>query len=160
SATLESVASAKLIPERTSVWAGEVFGLNYELSASRRTNPQITPVFDWNAAPLVVEDWSKPEVTEVSVNGDRRLNVLFRTPAEGKLFDVTLAEDVVLVPTKPGTYTLGPVAFTFFDPKTGAYVTKSAPRTTVTITSPTTSPITFGGKAPITEPSVVETPAT
>ena len=278
--TLESVASAKLIPERTSVWAGEVFSLNYELSASRRTNPQISPTFDWNAAPLVVEDWSKPEVTEAALNGDRRLNVLFRTravaktpnrlkleaashllsiqtgsfgtffgpqprveqvsvtsdqpnievrplpaapagfsgavgrfeltskvvpekaavgepvtwtltlsgtgnwpdlaglpsrdvsndfqvvqpkakrtPAEGKLFDVTLAEDVVLVPTKPGTYTLGPVAFTFFDPKTGAYVTKSAPRTTVTITTPTTPPITFGGKPAITEPNVVETSA-
>jgi hypothetical protein len=40
-APLEAVASAKLMPERASVWAGEVFGLNYELSASRRTNPQI-----------------------------------------------------------------------------------------------------------------------
>ncbi len=278
-APIESVASAKLIPERTSVWAGEVFGLNYELSASRRTNPQISPTFDWNAAPLVAEDWSKPEVTEAIVNNERRLNVLFRTraiakstnrikleaathllsiqtgsygtffgpqarveqvsvtsdqptievrplppsppgfsgavgqfkltskvvpekaavgepvtwtlelsgtgnwpdiaglpsrevsndfqvvqpkakrtPAEGKLFDVTLAEDVVLVPTKAGTYTLGPIAFTFFDPKSGTYVTRSAPRTSITITTPTTPQVTFGGKAPITAPNV-ETPA-
>ncbi len=59
-----------------------------------------------------------------------------RTPAEGKLFDVTLAEDVVLVPTKPGTYTLAPVDFTYFDPKTGSYKTLSTPRTTVTVTAP------------------------
>jgi tetratricopeptide (TPR) repeat protein len=59
-----------------------------------------------------------------------------RTPAEGKLFDATLAEDVVLVPTKAGTYTLGPVAFTYFDPKAGAYKTVTAPATTVTITEP------------------------
>ena len=57
-----------------------------------------------------------------------------RTPAEGKLFDVTLAEDVVLVPTRTGTYTLGPVFFTYFDPKSGSYQTLSTPRTTVTNT--------------------------
>lgn len=257
SASLDAVASAKLIPERTSVWAGEVFGLNYELTASSRNNPQISPTFDWNAAPLVAEDWSKPEVREAVVNGERRVNVTFRaraiaktpntvkleaashllsiqtgtigfgiisqprmepvsvtsdqpvievrplpappagfsgavgqfklvskvvpekaavgepitwtlelsgtgnwpdldglpsravsndfqvvqpkakrTPAEGKLFDVTLTEDVVLVPTKPGSYTLGPVALSYFDPKSGTYKTLQAPRTTVTVTAP------------------------
>jgi hypothetical protein len=254
---LESVANAKLVPERTTVWAGEVFGLTYELSASRRTNPQISPTFDWNAAPLVAEDWTRPEITEALVNSERRVNVVFRTrvvsktpntfklaaathllsiqtgtigfgiisqprmetvsvtsdqpsievrplptappgfsgaigqfkltskivpekaavgepvtwtlelsgtgnwpdiaglpsrevstdfqvvqpkakrtPAEGKLFDVTLAEDVVLVPTKAGDYTLGPVNFNYFDPKSGTYKTITAPRTRVTITAP------------------------
>jgi hypothetical protein len=253
-ASVDSVAGARLIPERTSVWAGEVFGLNYELTASRRNNPQISPTFDWNAAPLVAEDWSKPEVGESVVGGERRVNVLFRsraiakspgslkleaathllsiqtgtigfgiisqprmepvsvtsdqpvlevrplpappagfggavgqfklvskivpekaavgepitwtlelsgsgnwpdldglpsravsndfqvvqpkakrTPAEGKLFDVTLSEDVVLVPTKAGSYALGPVAFTYFDPKSGGYKTITAPRTTVVV---------------------------
>ncbi|MBL9212561.1 MAG: BatD family protein [Opitutaceae bacterium] len=255
---LESVAGARLLLERNSVWAGEVFALNYELSAARRTNPQISPTFDWNAAPLVAEDWSKPEVTEAVVSGDRRVNVLFRsravaktpntikleaanhllsiqtgtigfgiisqprmeqvsvtsdqptlevralppappgfsgavgqfkltskvvpekaavgepvtwtlelsgtgnwpdvaglparevsndfqvvqpkakrTPAEGKLFDVTLAEDVVLVPSKPGNYTLGAVSFIYFEPKSGTYKTITAPRTTLAITAPT-----------------------
>lgn len=279
-APLEAVASSKLVPERTSVWAGEVFGLSYELSATRRTNPQISPTFDWNAAPLVAEDWSRPEVTEAVVNNERRLNVVFRTravakspnrlkleaashllsiqtgtigfsiisqprmeqvsvtsdqptidvrplpagapagfngavgqfkltskvvpekaavgepitwtlelsgtgnwpdiaglpsrevsndfqvvqpkakrtPAEGKLFDVTLAEDVVLVPTKPGTYALGPVSFTFFDPKSGTYVTRSAPRTTVTITPPLTPQFNLGAPAPAAEPKT-ESPA-
>jgi hypothetical protein len=59
-----------------------------------------------------------------------------RTPAEGKLFDVTLAEDVVLVPTKAGAYTLGPVNFVYFDPKSGSYKTITAPRTTLNITVP------------------------
>jgi len=59
-----------------------------------------------------------------------------RTPAEGKLFDVTLSEDVVLVPAKAGTYTLGPVSFTYFDPKAGAYKTVTTPAATVTITEP------------------------
>ncbi|MSU22369.1 MAG: protein BatD [Opitutus sp.] len=59
-----------------------------------------------------------------------------RTPAEGKLFDTTLSEDVVLVPTKAGAYALGPVNFTYFDPKAGAYKTLTAPRANVTITAP------------------------
>ncbi|MBS0632917.1 MAG: BatD family protein [Verrucomicrobia bacterium] len=65
-----------------------------------------------------------------------------RTPAEGKLFDVTLSEDVVLVPTRPGTYDLGPLRFTYFDPKAGAYKTLTTPRTTVTITAPAAAPAT------------------
>ena len=68
-----------------------------------------------------------------------------RTPAEGKLFDATLAEDVVLVPSKAGTYTLGPVTFTYFDPKAGAYKTLSSPATSVTITEPTNAPAATGG---------------
>ncbi len=269
---IEAVASAKLIPERNSVWAGEVFALNYELSAARRTNPQISPTFDWNAAPLVAEDWSKPEVSEAMSNGDRRVNVLFRTravaktpntlkleaashllsiqtgtigfgiisqprmeqvsvtsdqptlevrplppappgfsgavgqfkltskvvpekaavgepvtwtleltgtgnwpdiaglparevsndfqvvqpkakrtPAEAKLFDVTLAEDVVLVPTKPGSYPLGAVNFIYFDPKSGTYKTISAPRSIVAITAPAASTLNVGLPPPLDE---------
>ena len=68
-----------------------------------------------------------------------------RTPVEGKLFDATLAEDVVLVPTKAGTYTLGPVTFTYFDPKAGAYKTLTSPATSVTITEPTNTPAATGG---------------
>ncbi|MFM7749522.1 MAG: BatD family protein [Opitutaceae bacterium] len=255
---IDSLASSRLAPERRSVWAGEVFGLNYELSAARRTNPQISPTFDWNPAPLVAEDWSKPEVTERNAGGERRVNVVFRTravarvpntlkleaathlisvqtgtigfgiisqprmeqvsvtsdqptlevkplpagapasfggavgqfkltskvvpekaavgepvtwtleltgtgnwpdiaglpprnvsqdfkvvqpkarrtPAEGKLFDATLTEDVVLVPSKPGTYTLGPVTLAYFDPQSGTYRTVTTPKTSLVITAP------------------------
>ena len=76
---IDSLATSRLIPEKRSVWAGEVFGITYELSAARRTNPQISPTFDWNPAPLVAEDWSKPEVTERNTGGDRRVNVVFRS---------------------------------------------------------------------------------
>ena len=276
----DSVASSKLIPERASLWAGEVFGLTYELTASRRNNPQISPNFDWNPAPLVIEDWSKPEVTE-DAGGDRRARVTFRTravartpntvkldaashllgittgtvgfgfftqarveqisvtsdqpvltvrplppapagfggavgqfkliskvvpekaavgepvtwtlefsgtgnwpdidglpqrdvstdfkvvqpkakrtPTEGKVFDATLNEDVVLVPTKPGTYTLGPVNVVCFDPKTGSYKTLTAPRTTVTVTAPDAPKFNFNIAPPTgaeTTPPATET---
>lgn len=58
-----------------------------------------------------------------------------KTPAEGKLFDATLAEDVVLVPTKPGTYTLGAVEFTYFDPQSGTYKTARTPSKTITVSA-------------------------
>ncbi|HEX2854700.1 MAG TPA: BatD family protein [Opitutaceae bacterium] len=74
-----------------------------------------------------------------------------RTPAEGKIFDVTLSEDVVLVPTKAGSYTLGPVSFVYFDPKSGSYKTITAPRMTVTVTAPSVSKFTF--TPPATDPA-------
>lgn len=58
-----------------------------------------------------------------------------RTVAEGKLFEGTLTEDVVLIPTKPGTYTLGGTQLSVFNPATGAYETLRTPAATVTITA-------------------------
>ena len=56
-----------------------------------------------------------------------------RTPVAGKLFDATLSEDVVLIPTKPGTYTLDPVSYSYFDPRSGTYQTVKTAGVTVTI---------------------------
>ncbi len=252
----DATVNARLVPGAASVWAGEVFPLTYVLDSARRSFSQLASGIDWNSAPLVAEDWSKPEPSELSLNGEARLNItsrarayakspgpltlnpttqlvniatgtggfgLFqqqrveqlavssrrpeltvnplptpapagfsgavgqfrlvsrvvpataavgepvtwtlelsgtgnwpdlaglpqrevskdfqvvqpqakRTPAEGRLFDVTLAEDVVLVPTRPGTYALNPVTFVYFDPKAGAYKTLGTARTTLTIT--------------------------
>jgi hypothetical protein len=55
-----------------------------------------------------------------------------RTQPAGKLFDGTLSEDVVLVPTKAGSYVLPPLDFTYFDPRSGSYRTVTAPGATVT----------------------------
>ncbi|MFA5056633.1 MAG: BatD family protein [Opitutaceae bacterium] len=81
-----------------------------------------------------------------------------RTPAEGKLFDGTLTEDAVLIPTKPGTYTLGPVSYSYFDPRRGTYQTVKTGPVTVTITPPgatepgTQSLITPEPKTPAVKP--------
>jgi hypothetical protein len=238
-----------------SVWVGEVFHLDYVLDVARRSFNQLGSNIEWNPSPLVVEEWSKFEPSEVNANGEARLHIasrargyaktagpltlnaatqlvnlqsgsigfgLFqtprieqlsvtsnvpalvvrplpepapagfngavgqfkltskiipstaavgepvtwtielsgvgnwpdiaglpqrevskdfkvvqpqpkRTPAEGKLFDVTLSEDVVLVPTVAGDYVLGPVDFVYFDPASKSYKTVSAPRTKITI---------------------------
>lgn len=283
--TLENAASSQLVPGSTTLWAGEVFPLDYVLDVNRRNFSQLESNPDWNSTPLVAEDWSKPEPREGIVNGEAKLNIVYRTrayaktpgplplnpvtqavllqignigfglfqaprtgrlsvessrpaltiralpspapagfsgavgqfklvskivpekagigepitwtleltgtgnwpdvpglpqrdvsndfqvvqpkakrtPSEGKLFDVTLAEDVVLVPTKPGTYALGPVNFSYFDPKSGTYKTISAPRTTVTITPPAAPQFTLAPAAAQTpdatatsEPSKIE----
>ncbi len=57
-----------------------------------------------------------------------------RTPAKGKLFEGSLTEDAVLIPTKPGSYTLAPVTYTYFDPDSGTYQTVKTKAVTVTIT--------------------------
>lgn len=279
--SLDTIAGARLMPERASVWAGEVFGLTYELSAARRYSPNISPTFEWNPAPLIVEDWSKPEITEAMVNGQQRVNVTFRTraiakhpntfklegathlmniqtgsvasffgpqprmeqvsvpsdqptievkplptppagfsgavgqfkltakvvpekaavgepitwtlelagtgnwpdiaglparevsndfqvvqpkakrtPAEGKLFDTTLTEDVVLVPTKPGRYHLGPTRFVYFDPKAGGYKTLTTPRTTIAVLPAAAPSFAPAPSSPGTEEPAAEKPET
>ncbi len=62
-----------------------------------------------------------------------------RTPAAGKIFDSTLSEDVVPVPTRAGTYGIEPVNFIYFDPGEGEYKTLTAAGATVTVTAPPTS---------------------
>ena len=79
-----------------------------------------------------------------------------RTPAEGKLFDATLTEDVVLVPTQAGTYTLDPVQFTYFNPTTGTYETLEAPAKTITVGAAT--PTTAAGLQ-VTPPPTVDATA-
>jgi hypothetical protein len=67
-----------------------------------------------------------PEITKlpgrvVSKDFNAVAPVLKRNLKPGSLFDGTLTEDVLLVPTKAGEYQLGPIRYTFFDPKRGKY---------------------------------------
>ncbi|MFT3780445.1 MAG: BatD family protein [Nibricoccus sp.] len=58
-----------------------------------------------------------------------------RTPKDGSLYEATLVEDVVLIPTKPGSYTLGPTTWSYFDPAKGEYQTITTTPITVTVLS-------------------------
>ncbi len=57
-----------------------------------------------------------------------------RTSREGTLFVATLAESVVLVPTRPGPQVLGPVTMAYFDPARGTYETLEVPAVTINVT--------------------------
>ncbi len=250
-ASLESIATGKFITPAT-VWAGEVFPLEYALSIRRRNAHSLGGELEWKPTPLTIEDWSKPEKRDTLVNGDNfvaitqktratlrtpgpatlnagsqlvnivkgadlwgrpnldqfaiasdqptiavrplpanspadfngavgqfalKSNVVpatatvgepitwtltlsgtgnwpdlaglparsvskdfrtvqpqaKRTPKQGTLFEATLVEDVVLIPTKPGNYTLGPTTWSYFDPTKGEYQTITTAPTVVTI---------------------------
>lgn len=276
-ATLDSVIQARLNPPAEPVWAGEVFPLTYTLSIVRRFSAQLASNVEWSSAPLSVEDWSKPEMGELTSGGETRNVATYRTRAlartpgsvalspaqqlvnvqtgtsafglfsrptmeqfaittpaagltvkplpspapasftgavgdftltskivpttaapgepitwtlelagtgnwpdlgglpardasrdfrvvqpqakrttkEGSLFEATLTEDVVLIPTQPGTYRLGPVRWSYFDPKAGEYRTLTTETVTVTI-APAPAAVAAGSGA--AGSSVRETP--
>lgn len=268
--SVTDISSAKLNVPKNTFWAGEVFPIAYELSVIKRYFHSPASAIDWQPAPLVVEDWSKPEPSETMLRGERRflvtqttrayakqpgtftikpaqqlvnLNVgtvgfgLFAqqsveqrvlatdpleltikplpaapsdfsgavgnfalvskvvptTPAVGEpvtwtlelngvgnwpdisglpqrevssdfsvvqpkskrtmkdnsLFEGTLAEDVVLVPTKPGTYTLGAVKFTYFDTASGTYKTITTEPVTLTVGPAAAAPVASQPNGPV-----------
>lgn len=63
-----------------------------------------------------------------------------RTLKDGTLFEGSLSEDVVLIPTQPGSYTLGPVNWTYFDPTAGQYRTVTTEKFAVTVTAAAPAP--------------------
>lgn len=76
-----------------------------------------------------------------------------RSIKEGALFEGSLSEDVVLIPTQAGNYTLGPVAWTYFDPTTGTYKTLSTEATPVAVVAPAAP------ASPSSAPSAAQTSA-
>jgi hypothetical protein len=90
---LDDVASAKLTAPKTTFWAGEVFPVIYNLNVVRRYFHSLATNVDWPSAPLVAEDWSKPDPSEALVRGERRVISAQNTRAYAK---------------SPGTLTLKP----------------------------------------------------
>jgi tetratricopeptide (TPR) repeat protein len=268
---IDDVVTAKLTAPKDTFWAGEVFPVVYNLNVVRRYFHSLATNIEWQSAPLVAEDWTKPDPGETLVRGERRVistqssrayakqpgiitikpasqmvNLMVgstgfgifsaptveqrqvetnpleltikplppapadfsnavgeftftskvvptsaavgepvtwtleltgtgnwpdiaglpqrevsndfqivqpkskRTMKDGSLFEGTLSEDVVLVPTKPGTYKLAPVRFTYFDTRTGGYKTVASEPVTVTIgASVQPGPAPAGSGAPV-----------
>ncbi len=83
-----------------------------------------------------------------------------RVNKDGSLYDANLTEDIVLVPTKPGPYTLGPITLSYFDPKTGTYQTLKTAPVTITIAPGITPPSPANEKnslsgTPVSQPSTL-----
>jgi tetratricopeptide (TPR) repeat protein len=72
-----------------------------------------------------------------------------RTMKDNSLFEGTLTEDVVLVPTQSGRYTLPSVKFTYFDPASGAYKTITTEAVTVEIGAATAAPVIGQPSGPV-----------
>ena len=259
---LDDISSAKLTAPKNYFWTGEVFPVTFNLTIIRRYLNQIDARVDWQPAPLVAEDWSKPEPTEALIRGERRVVIeqttrayakqpgnytlkpaskaanlivgqsgfgLFSSPTveqrilttdpleisirplppapagfggtvgeftltskivptapavgepvtwtleltgtgnwpdltglpqrevsndfkvvqpkskrtmkDNSLFEGTLTEDVVLVPTKPGQYSLGPVKFTYFNTASGSYQTVTTEAVTINVSATSAAPL-------------------
>ena len=81
---LEQIATARFETPAAPIWAGEVFRLGFQLQVDRRyaTNNILGGALDWNPAPLVTEEWSKPAGTEsTGPDGRPRLIVSMETRA-------------------------------------------------------------------------------
>ncbi len=68
-----------------------------------------------------------------------------RSVKESTLFDASYVEDVVLIPTRAGTYSIGPYQWSYFDPKSGEYKVVVINPETITITAP---PISSASQIP------------
>jgi hypothetical protein len=268
---VDDIVTLKVTTPRDTFWAGEVFPVDYSLSIVRRYLHSPASNVEWPPAPLVAEDWSKLELSETLIRGERYAvltqgtRAYAKTPGnftlkpasqminfniassgfaflpmqqveqrklvsnplsltikplptappgfsgavgeftftskvipvtagvgepvtwtielagtgnwpditglpqrevsndfqvvqpkskramkDGTLFEGTLSEDVVLVPSRPGTYRLAPVRFTYFDTKSGTYQTIASEPVTVTVTAgsaPVRAPV--GSGAPV-----------
>lgn len=272
--TLDDLARARFRTPDAPLWAGQVFPLGYTFEVAKSHFYQLASHPDWNPAPLVIEDWPEPSMTEVVQDGARTVRINYRTLAmapaagelalqpatqlvnlntgttsmgffgrptleqfsvtsapaavtvrplpapapadftgavgdftltakavpldvqvgepvtwtltlagtgnwpaitalparqvsrdfnvvqpqakrtparEGSLFEIALSEDVVLIPTRPGEHTLGPVSLTVFDPVKGDYRTLTSETFTLNVT---------GAPAPQTPPPATNAPQT
>ncbi|MEY4488636.1 MAG: hypothetical protein RIQ79_1144 [Verrucomicrobiota bacterium] len=89
-----------------------------------------------------------------------------KTPKDNSLFDASLAEDLVLIPTKAGPATLPALTLSVFNPATGAYETLRTEPITLTITpaanvnpGPAPSPSTNASTPPSADPAAIQAPA-
>ncbi len=90
---LDDVASARLMVPKTTFWVGEVFPVTYNLNVVRRYFHSLATNVEWPSAPLVAEDWSKPDPSETLIRGERRVVSAQNTRAYAK---------------QPGTLTIKP----------------------------------------------------
>lgn len=93
--SINDISSVALEVPKPSVWAGEVFPVTYTLEVVRRYFHSFGSNVEWPSTPLVADDWSKPEPSEVLLRGERRVLSTQTTQAYAK---------------NPGIFTLNPAS--------------------------------------------------
>jgi len=66
-----------------------------------------------------------------------------RVMSRGQLFEGSLTQEMLLVPSRPGSYQLGPIRFVYFDPKAGAYQMLTSETVALTVTGEAALPGTI-----------------
>ncbi|HVU17129.1 MAG TPA: BatD family protein [Candidatus Didemnitutus sp.] len=125
----------KPLPAAPSAFSGAIgtFTLNSKVVP---TTPAVGEPITWTLELSGVGNW--PDITglperEVSKDFQVIQPKSKRTMKDGSLFEGTLSEDVVLVPSRAGSYTLGAVKMVYFDPQSGEYRTLTTEPVTVTV---------------------------
>jgi len=77
-----------------------------------------------------------------------------RVMNRGQLFEGSLTQEMLLIPSRPGAYQLGPVRFVYFDPKAGAYQMLTSESVALTVTGEAAAPGTI-----VPPPATVDTSA-
>jgi len=139
---LASVAKSGFELPPGPVWAGEVFPVSYTLEVDRDYFYNLNGPIAWAPAPLVAEEWSKPEMTQTSLSGDRRALIRYRTRAVardgGSVRLPALQQSVIL---KIGSVARGAV----IEPKTRPFVITTAPAALRVRPLPVPTPANFTG---------------
>jgi tetratricopeptide (TPR) repeat protein len=66
-----------------------------------------------------------------------------RVMSRGQLFEGSLTQEMLLIPSRPGAYQLGPVRFVYFDPKAGTYQMLTSESVALTVTGEAAAPGTI-----------------
>ena len=139
---LDSVAKSAFELPANPPWAGEVFPVSYSLEVDRDFFYNLNGPLDWTSAPLVTEEWSKPELASVNAAGDKRTQIRYRTravarDAGGGRFPA-LRQSVML---KIGMIARGAVT----EPKTRPFTITTAPARIQVRALPAPVPANFSG---------------
>lgn len=77
---------------------------------------------------------------------------------EGKLFSGSMTEDAVLIPTRPGTFEIGPVTYSIFNTTTGKFETNTIKPVTVTIEPAANNGLVSGQPPPAPQSTTATAP--
>ena len=139
---LETVAKSSFELPATPVWAGEIFPVTYAVDLDREYFYNLNGPVEWTPAPLVTEEWSKPELAPAGGSGDKRTVIRYHTRAlareGGAVRFPVLRQSIIL---KVGMIARGAVT----EPKTRAFTITPAPARLQVRPLPTPRPANFSG---------------
>jgi len=72
---------SRLHAEPTTVWEGQVFDLDYTILVLDKYSASLSSDVKWDASPLFIEEWSKPDKVTSQSGGERRNGAQYRTRA-------------------------------------------------------------------------------
>ncbi len=91
----DNIATAQVFLPKNTIWSGEVIPITYTLSLARPYFHSPATLVQWDAAPMVTEEWTSPESSETLVCGKRGIAITQTTHGFAK---------------KPGKFTLNPTS--------------------------------------------------